>query len=138
MVFDENKYIYNMSSNQNFNIEYTSQLYKLFGQQNIIYFSNANQLNSGIINFNIPMIINIDIVNIESSFISSNNLNSNFLLPFTVERFGIYSYYNNQFDQINYVSKQYKLNHFNIKLYDNDGDLINLENQDYFLLFEYE
>ena len=83
-------------------------------------------------------ILNIDIVNIESSFISSNNLNSNFLLPFNVERFGIYTYYNNQFEQINYVSKQYKLNHFNIKLYDNDSDLINLENQDYFLLFEYE
>ena len=116
MTFDENKYIYNMSCNQNFNIEYTSQLYKLFGHQNIIYFSNANQLNTGIINFNIPMIINIDIVNIESSFISSNNLNSNFLLPFNVERFGIYTYYNNQYEQINYVSKRYKLNHFNIKL----------------------
>ena len=73
IVFDSNKYIYIMNASLNFTITFTSNLYKLFGMQNTIYFSNGNQLKTNIINFNIPMIINIDIVNIESSFIWNNN-----------------------------------------------------------------
>ena len=48
----------------------------------------------------------------------------NYIIPFNTERFGIYHYYNNLYEQINYVDKEYILNNFHIKLYDLDGDYL--------------
>ena len=61
----------------------------------------------------------------------------NYIIPFNTERFGIYHYYNNLYEQINYIDKEYILNNLHIKLYDLDGDYLDLNNQDYFLLLEY-
>ena len=73
MVFDENKYIYNFTASQPFNIEFTSKLYKILGMKNILYMSNNNNIFWSIINFNIPLFVNIDIVNIETTYITSSN-----------------------------------------------------------------
>ena len=61
----------------------------------------------------------------------------NYIIPFNTERFGIYHYYNNLYEQINYIDKEYILNNFHIKLYDLEGDYLDLNNQEYFLLLEY-
>lgn len=109
IVFDDTKFIYTLSANQNFSLEFTSEIYKIFGMNNSIYVSNNNILNTNTVNFNNPLYINIDITNIESSFISAWNLNTNFIIPFITERYGIYSYYsNNTYEQINKVSKEYE------------------------------
>lgn len=51
---------------------------------------------------------------------------------------GIYNFnHKSVYDQINYVSKEYILNYLNIKLFDLDGDFLDISNQDYYMLLEY-
>lgn len=73
IVFDDNKYIYTFWANQSFQIEFPNKLYKILGMNQETYISANNIIYWGIINFNIPMYINIDISNIESSYITTSN-----------------------------------------------------------------
>ena len=71
-------------------------------------------------------------------YINSDNSNANFIIPFNVERFGLLNYNNNLFNQINYVNKQYNLNNLHIRLLDENNELIDLNNCDFQMIFEFE
>ena len=139
MVFDDKTYCYLFTANQNFTIIFNSNINILFNMlKNINYVSNSNTLKTNIINFNFPLFLNIDLVNIESTFFNSDNSNANFIIPFNVERFGLLNYNNNLFNQINYVNKQYNLNNLHIRLLDENNELIDLNNCDFQMIFEFE
>lgn len=137
IVFDENKFEYTLWANQNFTLTFTSDFYRLFNYENELYTSNNNILKSNNINFNSPMMLKIDIKNIENTYISDNNLNCNFILGFFCERFGLFSYTISQYEQTNPVYKEYKINTFNIWIYDENNKLIDLNNNDYYMIFEF-
>lgn len=139
MVFDSNNFTYLFSANQNFTIQFNSNLNYLFNMiKNVNYPSIWNQLKTNIINFNYPLFINIDFVDIETTYYNSNNWNWNFIIPFNIERFGLLNYNNNLYEQINYVNKSYELYCLHIRILDEYNELIDFNNIDFQLILEFE
>ena len=103
-----------------------------------MYWSNNNLFNTNIINFNNPIQLFININEIDGSYIWNNDINSNFIVNFNIERMGVLSYFSNiNYEQINYIEKEYWLNSLKIQILDKDNNIIDINNWDIYLILEY-
>ena len=103
-----------------------------------LYNSVNNSLTTGILNFNNPLQVFINLNEIDGNYITNNGLNSNFIINFNVERFGVMSYFSNiNYEQINYINKEYNLNSLRIWLTDNNNYLLDNNNWEIFIIIEY-
>ena len=138
-VFDTNKFIFTFWANQNFTLNFTiSEFPFLFSLSKLTYLSNNNVFNTNIINFNNPIQLFININEIDGSYIWNNNINSNFIVNFNIERMGVLSYFSNiNYEQINYIEKEYWLNSLKIQILDKDNNIIDINNWDIYLILEY-
>jgi hypothetical protein len=140
-IYNEFTYKFEFSANQDFKLDFSkSEFYKLIGMNKSTYNSVFKKIISGLVNFNNPQYINLNIANISNDIMmgSSSNLSYNFIIPIINKNFGeIIEYKNIDYNIVMTVS-DIKLNYIDIVITDDNNNLFENNNRDWFGIFCYE
>jgi hypothetical protein len=141
-TYNEFTYKFEFSANQDFKLDFSkSEFYKLIGLNKSTYSSVFKKITSGLINFNNPQYINLNIANISNDIMmGNNNFNSfNFIIPCAGKtNFGeIIEYKSIDYNVVMSVS-DIKLNFIDILITDDNNNLFENNNRDWFCILSYE
>ena len=143
-IYNTNTFKIEFTANCPFNIDFSkSNFYKLVSLNNIIYNSsiknNNNFFSTGIINFNQPYYLNININNIPNNVMIGNDQYNqfNFIIPVVDTNFGDILNYNNINYDIKMFVENFKCNYFDIIVNDDYNNKFNNNGIDWFMALEY-
>ena len=140
--YNEFTYKFDFTADSDFKIDLTnSNFYKLISLDKKIYESNNNKFTSGIINFNNPSYINLNISNISNDvMLGNNNYNSfNFIIPCAgITNFGDIIQYNDINYNIKMRVNDLLLYYLDILITDDMNELYDNNNRDLFFILEFD
>lgn len=139
--YNSNTYKYTFSANTNFSLDFSvSDFYKLLSMNKQIYNSANNYFVSGIINFNFPKYININLSNIPNDVMIGNTPNNsfNFIVPIINSNYGDIIEYNNVNFDIQMKLSNFKTNYFDLVITDDYNYIFENNNAEFFFVLEYD
>ena len=143
IIYNDQTYKFQfISTTNNFRLDFSkTEIYKLFSLEKKIYSSDRFVFYSNIVNFNNPFYIQLNIKNIVGNdFINttSNYSSLHFVIPCVNTNFGeIISYNKNIYDIKMYVD-QVNINYIDIELLDDENNLFNNQNIDWYCILNYK
>ena len=140
-VYNNSTYKYDFQANIDFSIDFSqSNFYKLINLDKKIYSSNNKQFSSGLVNFNKPNYINVNLSNISNDvMIGATNQQVNFIIPCAgTTNFSEIIQYNNVNYNVEMKVLNLMLNYLDVIITDDEGILFDNNNFDWFMILEFD